>query len=313
MDIPQLKHVISGLDSEVSRLQGGLARVRKKRRYETNAAGRNRRRGDVEGCHRVTIAELAVGETGLEGVELVSEPASAEPALGGGGAAKKKPRRVQGEVAQDKLIIESKGGKAIRRAKSGNKVGGLEWKDSVMAGAVANWALNSLSFKAAGKTANAGLRIQGVRFWFKAEPRRHYKSRRRIGPKDATPEIPLRDISTPSMRDGVFAMELAKNRCFYEKLANADAAALCVDYGSVADKLFQATHLRTFRFQDGGTDGAGTTWQTVIADSMVMDVWPVGDKKLEEATYTDETGAQRCLPVEAPRALAAQLLYAGIY
>ncbi len=71
--------------------------------------------------------------------------------------------------------------------------------------------MNSLSFKAAGKTANAGLRIQGVRFWFKAEPLRNYKSRRN---KKGTAEIPLRDISTPSMREGVFAMELAKNYCF---------------------------------------------------------------------------------------------------
>ena len=306
-ELATLKLENSKLETENSLLKGKLARVRRKRKCETNKAGRTRKRDDMAGCQRVTIAELAVGVTGLEGVELVD---SDEPALGGGSAAKKRPRRVQGEVAQDTLFIESKGGKAIRRATSGKKVGGLEWKDSVMAGAVASWALHSLSFKAAGKTVNAGLRIQGVRFWFKAEPRRHYKSRRR---KNATPEIPLRDISTPSMRDGVFAMDLAKNSWFYEKLVKADAVALCVDYGSVADKSFQASHLRTFRFQDGGTDGAGTMWLTVIADSMVLDVWPVGDKKLEEASYTGEAGEQRRLPVEAPRALAAQLIYAGIY
>jgi hypothetical protein len=281
-----------------------------------NAAARKVRSGDVEGCQRVTIADQAVDATGLEGVEMVSEANdSAVAALGGGGAGKKKSRRVQGEVAQDKLFVESKGGKAIRRAKSGYKLGGLEWKDSVMAGAVANWALYSMSFKAAGKTANAGLRIQGVRFWFKAEPLRHYKSRRRMGPKnsESIPEIPLRDISTPSMRDGVFAMELAKNSLFREKLRDADAVAMCSDYGSASDKTFQASHVRTFKFQEGGTDGAGTTWLTVIADSMVLDVWPAGDKKLEVATYTDDAGEVRCLPVEAPRALAAQLLYAGIY
>ena len=307
-EIAKLKLENSELEAEKSVLKGKLARIRRKRKCETNNAGRNRKRDDMEGCQRVTIAELAVGVTGLEGVELVVD--SDVPALGGGSAAKKRPRRVQGEVAQDTLFIESKGGKAIRRATSGKKVGGLEWKDSVMAGAVASWALHSLSFKAAGKTVNAGLRIQGVRFWFKAEPRRQYKSRRR---KNATPEIPLRDISTPSMRDGVFAMDLAKNSWFYEKLVKADAVSLCVDYGSVADKSFQASHLRTFRFQDGGTDGAGTMWLTVIADSMVLDVWPVGDKKLEEASYTGEAGEQRRLPVEAPRALAAQLIYAGIY
>jgi hypothetical protein len=115
------------------------------------------------------------------------------------------------------------------------------------------------------------------------------------------------------MREGVFAMELAKNYCFYEKVVKADAVALCVDYGSVSDKSFQASHLRTFTFQEGGTDGANTMWLTVIADSMVLDVWPVGDKKLEATTYIDEAGEQRCLPVEAPRALAAQLLYVGIY
>ena len=181
-----------------------------------------------------------------------------------------------------------------------------------MASAVANWALYSMSFKAAGKTANAGLRIQGVRFWFKAEPLRQYKSRRRKGQKNSIPEIPLKDISTASMRDGVFAMELAKNSCFHQKLLDADAVALCSDYGSVSDKSFQASHLRTFKFEIGGTDGADTTWLTVIADSMVLDVWPVGDKKLEVATYTDEAGEERCLPVEAPRSLAAQLIYAGI-
>jgi hypothetical protein len=262
------------------------------------------------GCQEVTVAEMAPRVTGLEGVQLVSEVDSAEPALGGGDAAMKKRCRVKGEVAQDKLIVELNGGKAIRRATSGKKLGGLEWKDSVMLGAVANWALNSLSFKAAGKTANAGLRIQGVRFWFKAEPLRNYKSRRN---KKGTPEIPLRDISTPSMREGVFAMELAKNYCFYDKVVKADAVALCVDYGSVSDKSFQASHLRTFTFQEGGTDGADTMWLTVIADSMVLDVWPVGDKKLEATTYIDEAGEQRCLPVEAPRALVAQLLYVGIY
>ena len=225
-----------------------------------NAAARKVRSGDVEGCQRVTIADQAVDATGLEGVEMVSEANdSAVAALGGGGAGKKKSRRVQGEVAQDKLFVESKGGKAIRRAKSGYKLGGLEWKDSVMAGAVANWALYSMSFKAAGKTANAGLRIQGVRFWFKAEPLRHYKSRRRMRPKnsESIPEIPLRDISTPSMRDGVFAMELAKNSLFREKLRDADAVAMCSDYGSASDKTFQASHVRTFNFQEGGSPWDG--------------------------------------------------------
>jgi hypothetical protein len=298
------------LKADNLRLKRKADRDRTKRRRETRKAARARNSNNMGGCQQVTIAEMAPRVTGLEGVQLVSEVDSAEPALGGGGAAMKKRCCVKGEVAQDKLIVELNGGKAIRRATSGKKLGGLEWKDSVMAGAVANWAMNSLSFKAAGKTANAGLRIQGVRFWFKAEPLRNYKSRRN---KKGTPEIPLRDISTPSMREGVFAMELAKNYCFYEKLVQADAVALCVDYGSVSDKSFQASHLRTFTFQEGGTDGADTMWLTVIADSMVLDVWPVGDKKLEATTYIDEAGEERCLPVEAPRALAAQLLYVGIY
>ncbi len=46
---------------------------------------------------------------------------------------------------------------------------------------------------------------------------------------------------------------------------------------------------------------------------MVLDVWPVRDKKLEQEIHTDEAGEQQSLPVEAPRALAAQLTYAGFY
>ncbi len=69
----------------------------------------------MDGCQRVTIAELDVGVTGLEGVQLVSEADSSEdsePALGKGSAAKKRGRgRVQGEVATDTLIIESKAAK----------------------------------------------------------------------------------------------------------------------------------------------------------------------------------------------------------
>jgi hypothetical protein len=286
------------LKADNLRLKRRVDGQRNKRRREAKNAARARKSNDMGGCQQVTIAAMAPSVTGMEGVQMVSEVDSAEPALGGGGAAMKKRCRVKGEVAQDKLIVELNGGKAIRRATSGKKLGGLEWKDSVMAGAVANWAMNSLSFKAAGKTANAGLRIQGVRFWFKAEPLRNYKSRRN---KKGKLEIPLRDISTPSMREGVFAMELAKNCCFYEKLVQADAVALCVDYGSVSDKSFQASHLRTFTFQEGGTDGANAMWLTVIADSMVLDVWPVGDKKLEATTYIDEAGEQRCLPVEAPQ------------
>jgi len=246
-------------------LLGQLGAFRDKRKRETNRASRDKKRnpGDImmNGCHSVTIDGMKVGTTGLEGVQFVLDPDSN---VGGGGDEQKRPCRAQGEVAQDKLIIELKAGKAIRRSEAGIKKGGLEWKDSVMAGAVANWALNSLSFKAAGKAINAGLRIQGVRFWFKAEPRRHYKERRR---NNATTMLALRDISTASMRDGVFSMELAKNWHFFEKLRRADAIALCTDYGSVSDKSFQATHLRTFRLQAGGTDGAGTTWLNVVADS----------------------------------------------
>ena len=79
----------------------------------------------------------------------------------------------------------------------------------------------------------------------------------------------------------------------------------------MADKSFQASHLRTFRFQKSGTNGADTTWLTVIAYTMVLDVCPVGDKKLELTTYIVEDGEQRYFPVGAPRALAEQLIYAG--
>ena len=166
----------ANLRADNERLLKQADRTRKKRRRETRKAARAKKSNNMGGCQEVTVAEMAPRVTGLEGVQLVSEVDSAEPALGGVGAAIKKRCHVKGEVAQDKLIVELNGGKAIRRATSGKKLGGLEWKDSVMLGAVANWALNSLSFKAAGKTANAGLRIQGVRFWFKAEPLR---SRRR--------------------------------------------------------------------------------------------------------------------------------------
>ena len=178
-----------------------------------------------------------------------------------------------------------------------------------MAGAVANWALYALSYKAAGKWVNAATRIKGVRCWFKAEPRRKNKTRRL--PRNLV--IPLPDISTKSLRGGVYAMELAKNHLFYEKLRNAEAIAMCSDYTTVGDKSVQGTHLRTFNFEKGGTDGAGTTWLTVIACSMVLDVWPVGDKLLQITTSEDESGVQRNLPVEAPRALTAQLIYVGIY
>ncbi len=63
----------------------------------------------------------------------------------------KKIRRLQGEMATDKMIYESMGGKTIRRARSGSKLAGLGWKDSKMAVSAANWSLNKLSFKAAGK------------------------------------------------------------------------------------------------------------------------------------------------------------------
>jgi len=301
---------LADLRSSFSRLQAKFKNLQRKRRNEMDAASRARRRADVEGCHRVSVAGQAVEATGLEGATLVAED-DAEAALGESSDAKKKPRRVQGEVARDKLIVESMGGKEIRRAKSGHKIGGLRWKDTEMAGAVANWSLYSVSFRAAGKTTNAGLRTKGVRFWFKAAPLRHYNARRRLGSKTSIPEIPLVDVSERSMRDGVFAMELAKNYHIHERLRNAQAAAICSDYTTVGDKSVQGTHLRTFDFEEGGTDGAGTLWLIVIATSMVMDVWPVGDKMLEEATYEDESGVKK-LPVEAPRALAAQLIYAGI-
>ena len=49
----------------------------------------------------------------------------------------KKPRhRLQNEVATEKLIVESMGGKSIRRYTGGHKLGGLEWKDIEMAAAV---------------------------------------------------------------------------------------------------------------------------------------------------------------------------------
>jgi hypothetical protein len=276
-----------------------------------------KRRCNVEGCQQVTVPGQAVRATGLESVLLVpvSKPHPAETALCRWGAAKKKPRRIKGEMARDKLFVESKGSKAILRAYSGNKLelGGLEWKDTEMAGAVANWALLSLSFKAAGKTIYTGLRT-GARIFFKPEPLRNYDSRRRMGAKNAVPEIPLVDISESSIRNGVFAMVPAKNHSLHDKLLKADAVAMCSDYGTVGDKMFQATHLLTFEFQEGGVDVAGTIWLIVIATSMVMDAWPMGDKKLWVATYTDEeAGVLRCLPVEAARALAAQLIYARIY
>jgi hypothetical protein len=293
------------------KLRAKHAKFKQKRKNEKQAERRARNRGDVEGCHQVTIAGQAVETTGLEGVDLVSFPADAEAAESG--ATKKKARRVQGEVATEKLIVASTGGKAIRRSKSGKKIGGIEWKDCEVAGAVANWALNALSFKAAGKTSNAGLKKKGIQFWFRAEPRRNYTTRRRTGPKNEMPVIPLVDISTTSMRRAVDAMDLAKNYCFHERLLDADAVALCTDYSTVGDRIVQSTHTRMFKFEEGGTDGAGTLWMIVIATSMVMDVWPAGDKMLEKATYEDEDGVQRELPVEAPRALAAQLIYAGFY
>jgi hypothetical protein len=79
---------------------------RKKRRREAKNAARARKSNDMGGCQQVTIAAMAPSVTGLEGVQMVSEVDSAEPALGGGGAAMKKRCRVKGEVAQDKLIVE---------------------------------------------------------------------------------------------------------------------------------------------------------------------------------------------------------------
>jgi hypothetical protein len=130
------------LKADNERLLKQADRMKRKRRRETRKAARARKKNDMGGCQQVTIAEMAPRVTGLEGVQLVSEVDSAEPALGGGDAAMKKRCRVKGEVAQDKLMVELNGGKAIRRATSGKKLGGLEWKDSVMAGAVANWAMN---------------------------------------------------------------------------------------------------------------------------------------------------------------------------
>ena len=120
----------------------------------------------VEGCKQVTIAGEAAPVTGLEGAALITVQTDEVPLC----PARKRIRRLQGEIATDKMIIESKGGKAIRRDKSGCKIGGLGWKDSEMAVSVANWSLNSISFKAAGKASNFGARAKGTRFWFKAEP-----------------------------------------------------------------------------------------------------------------------------------------------
>ena len=306
---------VQNLVLQNSKLEKRIAVLKRRLKNINDAASLAQRRGRVDGCHQVTIAGQAVERSGLEGVDIVGLPAEAEATEGGGeeGAAKKRPRRVQGEVATEKLIAASTGGKAIRRGKSGKKIGGMEWKDTEVAGAVANWALNSLSFKAAGKTTNAGLRNKGVRFWFKAEPRRNYKTRRRMGPKNKIPVIPLVDVSTTSMRRGVFAMELAKNHVFYLRLQKADAITMCSDLSTVSDKAFQGTHIRTYEFGHGGVDGANTTWLIATTTSMVMDVWPAGDKMLATVTYEDEAGVHRELPVEAPRSLAAQLIYAGWY
>ena len=302
-----------------SKLQVRHTNLKKKRKADLDTERRAKKRegGLVEGCHQVTIAQQVVEVTGLERALLVADPGSVAAGQGEGVAARKRPRRVQNEVARDKLIVESIGGKAIRTSASGKKIGGLRWKDHEMASAVANWSLLSLSFRAAGKTTNAGMRTKGVRYWFKAQPLRKYKTRRvargGLGSKTAAPEIPLVDISKTSMRDGVFAMELAKNFNIHERLRNAHAVALCSDYTTVGDKSVQGTHLRWFDIEDGGTDDNGTIWLIMVATSLVLDVWPTGDKILEETTYDDDSGVQRKLPVEAPRALAAQLIYAGIF
>ncbi len=75
----------------------------------------------------------------------------------------------------------------------------------------------------------------------------------------------------------------------------------------MGDKSVQGKHLRTFNFEKVGTDGAGTTWLTVMASSMVLDVWPVGDTLLEITTYEDESGVQRNLPVEAPNVCTGKI------
>ena len=291
-------------------MQKTLARWQKKNKQAKNTLYVSARRSanKVEGCQPVSIASLAAPVTGLEGVDMVAmnEDSERQAALG---QKKAKHRRVQNEVATEKLIVESRGGKAIRRSADGHKLGGLEWKDTEMAAAVANWSLDALSFKAAAKTSNAALRRKGVRFWFQAAPRRSNQTRRL--PKNR--KLPLVDISYASMRDGVFAMELAKNYWLYVMLRTAEAVALCSDLTTTGDNHTQATYIRLFKFQDGGTDGAGTVWLIVVATSMVLDLWPVGDKLLNVATYEDDSGVQRELPVEAPRALAAQLIYAGIY
>jgi hypothetical protein len=108
-------------------------------------------------------------------------------------------------------------------------------------------------------------------------------------------------------------MELAKNHVFYLRLQKADAITMCSDFSTVSHNTFQGTHIRTYEFGHGGVDGANTTWLIATTTSMVMDVWPAGDKMLETVTYEDEAGVHRELPVEAPRALAAQLIYAGWY
>jgi hypothetical protein len=54
-------------------------------------------------------------------------------------------------------------------------------------------------------------------------------------------------------------MELAKNNLLGEKLRNAQDIAMYSDYTTVGDKSVQGTHLRTFNFEEGGTDGACTT------------------------------------------------------
>ena len=76
----------------------------------------------MEGCLAVTIAGQVVEATGLEGATVVPDQAADDALDGGGGVAKKKPSgRLQGELATDTIIVESKGGKAIWRNKAGKK------------------------------------------------------------------------------------------------------------------------------------------------------------------------------------------------
>jgi hypothetical protein len=218
------------------------------------AARRNAKKQDrsVEGCKLVTIAGEAAPVTGLEGTALI--PVQTDVESPENCPAGEKIRRLQGEMATDKMIYESMGDKTIRRARSGSKLGGLGWKDSEMAVSVANWSLNKLSFKAAGKNSNFTARAKGTRFWFKAEPRRNNKTRRLTSNKP----VPLPDISTTSMRSGVFAMDLAKNFMLIEKVRTAHSIAICSDLLTVGENLVQGTHMWMFEWEVGGTDGAGT-------------------------------------------------------